>query len=127
MKKDFLPYRNMQYVLGLAADQSPGHPPNAWWLNFFDKPTAFVKGPAKAAVGNNTIVVFAFIHKPKRGYYKAVFSLAEENASEITEADLTKKFVRYLEEVIRKYPEMWLWSHRRWKWEWKPEYGFIAD
>jgi KDO2-lipid IV(A) lauroyltransferase len=127
MKKDFLPYRNAQYVLGLAADQSPGHPASAWWFNFFGRPTGFVKGPAKAAVANNAIVVFAFIHKPKRGYYEAVFSLAEENAAEITEAELTQKFVRYLEEVIRKYPEMWLWSHRRWKWEWKPEYGVIVD
>jgi KDO2-lipid IV(A) lauroyltransferase len=127
MKKDFLPYRNMQYVLGLAADQSPGHPPNAWWLNFFGKPTAFVRGPAKGAMMNKAIVVFAFIHKPKRGYYEAVFSVGEENIAETTEAELTQKFVRYLEEVISKYPEMWLWSHRRWKWEWRPEYGIISD
>jgi Kdo2-lipid IVA lauroyltransferase/acyltransferase len=125
MKEEFLPYRNTQYLLGLIADQNPGHPGNAWWYNFFGRPTPFLKGPAKAAIVNNTAVVFAFIHKPRRGYYEAVFSLAEENPDALTEQELTKKFVLYLEDVIRQYPEMWLWSHRRWKWEWKPEYGNV--
>jgi len=127
MKEEFLPYRNTQYLLGLIADQNPGHPGNAWWFNFFGRPTPFLKGPAKAAIANDTAVVFAFIHKPRRGYYEAVFSLAEENPAVTTEEELTKKFVHYLEEVIRQYPDMWLWSHRRWKWEWKPEYGKIND
>lgn len=127
MREDFLPYRNQQYILGLAADQNPGHPKSAWWINFFNRPTPFVKGPAKAAINNNTVVVFAFIHKPKRGFYEAVFSVAEENTTEISETALTKKFVNYLENVIRQYPDMWLWSHRRWKYEWKPEYGEVIS
>jgi len=125
MKEEFLPYRNSQYLLGLIADQNPGYPGNAWWFNFFSRPTPFLKGPAKAAIVNDAAVVFAFIHKPRRGYYEAVFSLAEENPVASTEQDITKKFVLYLEDVIRQYPEMWLWSHRRWKWEWKQEYGNI--
>lgn len=124
MREDFLPYRNLQYILGLAADQNPGHPANAWWFNFFGKPTPFVKGPAKGAITNGTEVVFIYIHKPKRGYYKASITLIE-NAAQMTEVELTRKFVLYLEDVIKQYPEMWLWSHRRWKWEWKPEYGNI--
>ncbi len=125
MKEDFIPYQNTQYLLGLVADQNPGHPANAWWINFFGRPTPFVKGPAKGAIANNTAVVFAFIHKPRRGFYEAVFSVATEKAGSLTEAELTKKFVVYLENVIRQYPEMWLWTHRRWKHEWKPEYGEI--
>ncbi|MFZ1261425.1 MAG: lysophospholipid acyltransferase family protein [Chitinophagaceae bacterium] len=127
MKEDFLPFQNTHYVLGLVADQSPGHPGNAWWFNFFGRPTPFLKGPAKAALQNNTAVVFAFIHKPRRGYYDAIFSPAVEITDSMTEQELTKKFVVYLEGVIKKYPDMWLWSHRRWKWEWKPEYGDIID
>ncbi|MBC7872797.1 MAG: lysophospholipid acyltransferase family protein [Ferruginibacter sp.] len=125
MKEDFLPHSKTQYVIGLVADQNPGHPGNAWWFNFFGRPTPFVKGPAKGAITNDTAVVFAFVHKPRRGYYEAVFSLATENAGSLTEQELTKRFVIYLESVIRQYPEMWLWSHRRWKWDWKPEYGDI--
>ena len=127
MKEDFLPYKDTQYVLGLVADQNPGHPGNAWWFNFFGKPTPFLKGPAKAAIANKTAVIFAFVHKPRRGYYEAIFTLGTEDAGTFTEQELTGKFVKYLEEVIRKYPDMWLWSHRRWKYEWKPEYGDIIE
>lgn len=127
MKEDFLEYRNTQYLLGLVADQNPGHPGNAWWFNFFGRPTPFLKGPAKAAIMNDAAVVFAFIHKPRRGYYEAVFSLATENPKSLTEEELTQKFAVYLEEVIRQYPDMWLWSHRRWKYEWNPEYGNIIE
>ncbi len=125
MRESFLPYRNKQYLMGLAADQNPGHPGNAWWVNFFGRPTPFVKGPAKAALANQTAVVFAYIHKPRRGHYNAVVSVPDIDLSKATEQELTLAFVRYLETVIREYPEMWLWSHRRWKWDWKPEYGEI--
>jgi len=125
MAEDFLPYRNTQYLLGLAADQNPGVPANAWWFKFFGRPTPFVKGPAKNAVANDTAVIFAFIHKPRRGYYEIVFSLAETDASHSSEIELTRRFVKYLEDVIRQYPDMWLWSHRRWKWEWKEGYGEV--
>lgn len=127
MKEDFLAYKEAQYILALAADQNPGNPASGWWFNFFGHPAPFVKGPAKGALSNNTVVVFAFIHKVRRGYYEAVFSLVEEETSSLSEQELTKKFVRYLEEVIRTYPDMWLWSHRRWKLEWKPEYGEIIS
>ncbi|MEP7163891.1 MAG: hypothetical protein ABI741_04305 [Ferruginibacter sp.] len=28
----------------------------------------------------------------------------------------------FLEETIREHPDNYLWSHRRWKWEYKKEY-----
>lgn len=122
MRLDFLPYRNTQYLLGLVADQSPGDPNNAWWLDFFGRKTPFLKGPARAAQLNDTAIVFAFINKPRRGYYEAVFSPPVENVLSFSEKELTGMFAKYLEDVVRKYPDMWLWSHRRWKHEWKPEY-----
>ena len=39
------------------------------------------------------------------------------------EGELTLQYVRYLEEVIRKQPEVYLWSHNRWKWEFKEAYA----
>jgi KDO2-lipid IV(A) lauroyltransferase len=123
MAQDFVPYRNTQYLMGLVADQNPGSPGGAWWFDFFGRPTPFVKGPAKAAILNDTAVVFAFINRPRRGYYEGVLTLAEHSAKSCDEIPLTGKFVQYLETVIREYPDMWLWSHRRWKHEWKEEYG----
>ncbi len=127
MAEDMLQYRKAQYLLGLVADQNPGIPKSAWWFNFFGRPTPFVKGPAKNAVLNDTIVVFAFIEKPKRGYYNIVFTVAEKFPSQRTGQDLTRQFVHYLEEVVTRNPAMWLWSHRRWKHEWKEEYGPVLS
>jgi KDO2-lipid IV(A) lauroyltransferase len=44
------------------------------------------------------------------------------DARSFEEGELTVMFARFLEDSIRKQPENWLWSHRRWKREWKPEY-----
>lgn len=115
-------YRKQQYLLVLAADQSPADPSKAYWLNFFERPTAFVTGPEKGARLSNLPVFFAYIRKPKRGHYYVEFSLIEENPASTPEGELTVKFARYLEDIIRQYPDMWLWSHRRWKREWKDEY-----
>jgi KDO2-lipid IV(A) lauroyltransferase len=125
MKEDFAPFSNTQYVLALAADQNPGNPANGLWFNFFGRPAPFVRGPVRGAIAHDTIVVFSFIHKIKRGYYKVVFEVMEENPRGSTENELTQKFVHYLEDVVRKYPDMWLWSHRRWKWQWKEEFGEV--
>lgn len=123
MREAIAPYRDKQYLLALVADQNPGHPGNAYWFNFFGRPTPFLKAPEKAARNFNIPVVFAYIHKNRRGHYDAALTLAHENPSELPEAELTRQYVKYLQQVITQYPDMWLWSHRRWKWEWKEEYG----
>lgn len=123
MREAFLPYRDSRYLLGLAADQSPGDPSKAYWINFFGKATPFVKGPEKGAKMNNTLVFFLFIQKLKRGHYSIRIEKQEIDPRQLEEGELTKMFVQYLEKTIRQHPDMWLWSHRRWKHEWKPEYG----
>jgi KDO2-lipid IV(A) lauroyltransferase len=123
MSTAMIPYRNQQYLLALVADQNPGNPSKAYWLNFFGRPTPFVKGPEKGARANDTAVVFAHFTKKKRGVYEVHFELATEEPLSMPETELTKIYIHHLESVIRQQPEMWLWSHRRWKHEWKPEYG----
>jgi KDO2-lipid IV(A) lauroyltransferase len=129
MRNEFLPFRGKQYLLALVADQNPGYPDshNAWWINFLNKPTPFLKGPEKGARANKTAVVFAHIIKPARGYYRAVIHVATEDVSSLDESELTRRYVHYLTETIQQQPEMWLWSHRRWKWNWKPEFGKILE
>jgi len=126
MRTEMLPYRDQKYLIALVADQNPGIPSKAYWLNFFGRPTPFVKGPEKAARANDSAVVFAHITKTKRGYYEAHFQLATKEPRSLPETELSKIYVRYLETVIKANPEMWLWTHRRWKHQWKPEYGEIT-
>lgn len=125
MSRAILPYRSKQYILALVADQNPGNRHNAFWVNFFGRPTPFVKGPEKGARANDTAVVFCYFTKKRRGYYNAHFELATTEPKALPEGELTKTYVSYLEKVISAQPEMWLWSHRRWKHEWREEYGPI--
>jgi Kdo2-lipid IVA lauroyltransferase/acyltransferase len=127
MRNAILPWRGEQYVLGLIADQNPAWPSNAYWINFFGRPTPFLRAPENGARIGNLPVIFSHFTKLKRGYYEGSFIIGEDDPASLEKGELTKKYVRYLEDVITKHPEMWLWSHRRWKWEWKPEYGEIID
>jgi Kdo2-lipid IVA lauroyltransferase/acyltransferase len=125
---DFAPHKGTQYLIGLVADQNPSNPHNAYWINFFGRPTPFVRGPEKAAKRNNLPVVFYHFKKVKRGYYTGHAHVATLNPIELPEGELTRMYVRFLEGVMREQPQMWLWSHRRWKFDYKPEYGrMIAD
>jgi KDO2-lipid IV(A) lauroyltransferase len=122
MKEAIVPYLSTQYLLGLVADQCPGNMQTSYWIDFMGRPTPFASGPEKGARNGQLPVVFASIDKPKRGHYHATVKLACENAAELPEGELTRQYVRYLESVIRRRPDMWLWSHRRWKHAWKEEY-----
>jgi KDO2-lipid IV(A) lauroyltransferase len=122
MRKDMMQHRNSLYALALAADQNPSRADKAYWLNFFGRPTPFVTGPEKGAKNGNLPVGFCYITKPKRGYYQLHFSIGELNPDALPAGALTVKFVRFLEKVIRENPDMWLWSHRRWKYDWKEDY-----
>jgi KDO2-lipid IV(A) lauroyltransferase len=127
IRNAIIPWRSKLYTLALIADQSPAVPHNAFWVNFFGRPTPFVRGPESGAKNENMSIVFANITKIKRGYYKFNSILAEENPSVLPKGELTRKYAEYLERVISEEPEMWLWSHKRWKFEWKPEYGPIIN
>ncbi|MGI8600472.1 MAG: lysophospholipid acyltransferase family protein [Chitinophagaceae bacterium] len=125
MRQEMFRYRGKHYFIGFIADQAPPIPEKAYWIQFFGKPTAFLKGPEKAARKNNIPVLFTHFTKTKRGYYEGHLELGSLEPALLEEGHLTKKYAQYLERVMTKNPEMWLWSHRRWKHEWKEEYGII--
>lgn len=115
-----------QYLLGLGADQNPGNPANAYWMHFLGKPAPFVTGPAKGAVKNNAAVVFVGMKKIKRGHYDFEATLISEHSAELTPEHLTVLYKNELERTIREDNSNYLWSHRRWKYEWRKEYGRIV-
>jgi KDO2-lipid IV(A) lauroyltransferase len=114
-KTSFPKYVDTHHILALVADQNPGDPNNATWVPFFGKLTPFVKGPEKGARMNGTAVLFGHFFPIRRGHYTFEWKIATYNAAELPEGELTKMYVAYVEECIRKHPANYLWSHRRWK------------
>ena len=117
-----IPWRKKQYLIALGGDQSPPVLENAFWLYFMNQPAGFVKGPEKFARGQNIPVVMMTTTKPKRGHYHFDYFLLAEDPKALPEGELIRQYARHLEENIRLQPELYLWSHRRWKHKYKPEY-----
>ncbi|MBS1510718.1 MAG: lipid A biosynthesis acyltransferase [Bacteroidetes bacterium] len=111
-----------QYMLALAADQNPGCATNAYWLNFFGRPVPFIMGPERGAIKNDAAVVYVGFKKIKRGYYHFETTLLAEHSASTAVGELTCKYRNILEQTIRQDPPNYLWSHRRFKFEWKEEY-----
>ena len=115
-------YMKQQYALILVGDQNPGNPAKAYWTNFFTKPAPFPKGPEKGAKRNNTAVIYVDFYKVKRGYYEFKMELLTSEPNQFDEGALTRLIVDKIEASIRQRPANYLWSHRRWKHEWKEDY-----
>lgn len=120
-KKYFIPHAKTQYCLALVADQNPGGPDNAYWTTFFGRMTPIVKGPERMARANDTAVVMCNFSKIKRGFYHTELVLLTTEPRTLPQGEITKQMMRFIEDTIRKQPANYLWSHRRWKWEFDAE------
>lgn len=92
-----------------------------YWMMFLNQETPVFPGPEKVASRLKQAVVFMDIQKVRRGYYEVEFTKLFDDASQTREYEVTKTHLKFLEEIIRKRPELWLWSHKRWK-HTRPEY-----
>jgi Kdo2-lipid IVA lauroyltransferase/acyltransferase len=113
---------NERFVFFLAADQNPGDPGSAYWLNYFSKPAPFITGPEIGGIKNDTAIVFVRSRIPKRGHYILECTLFTENAASTSVGDITSAFRDFLEKIIREEPDNYLWTHRRWKWDYNESY-----
>lgn len=106
--------RNEKIITWFLGDQTP---PKDYplWISFMNRETPFYSGPEKIARKFNHAVVFMNIDKVKRGYYEVEFIPLFDEPAKTKELEITRKHVETLEYFIRKKPELWLWSHRRWK------------
>jgi KDO2-lipid IV(A) lauroyltransferase len=86
-----------------------------YWMMFLNQETAVFPGPEKVASRLKQAVVFMDIQKIRRGYYEIEFTQLFDDASKTKEFEVTKAHTKFLEDIIRKRPELWLWSHKRWK------------
>ena len=86
-----------------------------YWMMFMNQESPIFPGPEKVAARFKQAVVFMDIQKVRRGFYEVEFTKLFEDASQTLEFEVTRTHTRFLEEIIRKRPELWLWSHKRWK------------
>jgi Kdo2-lipid IVA lauroyltransferase/acyltransferase len=89
------------------------------FVNFFGSPACTTDGFAQIALKTGAPVLPCFIVRKPDGRYRLIVG---EEVSLIRTGDWdadvranTQQFTNIIENMIRKYPEQWLWLHQRWK------------
>jgi len=96
------------------ADQTPS-PKNAHWMTFLNQDTAVFKGTETIATKLDYPVIYLSVIREKRGQYVLNGELLVEHPGALSENEVTELHTKRLEQDIINHPEIWLWSHRRWK------------
>lgn len=96
-------------------DQTPRKHEIQYWTTFLNQDTPVLTGTEKMAKKIDAAVIFCHIRKLKRGYNRLEFTMIAEHAKDTAPFEITEKATRLIEEMIIQRPELWLWSHKRWK------------
>lgn len=98
--------------VAILTDQWAG--PEGLWLEFFGEPTSTTSIPARLALRFKSPIVPAYCLRQSPGFYSIEIH-EPVPAKSGDEIEITKRLDALLETQIRKYPDQWIWAHRRWK------------
>ncbi|HEY1031971.1 MAG TPA: lysophospholipid acyltransferase family protein [Flavipsychrobacter sp.] len=112
--REMLENREELNATAFIADQTPA-PQNAYWTTFLNQDTPVFKGTEMISRKVNYTVVYATVKRVKRGYYEMFAEVLCDNPKATGDGEISEMHTRKLEKDIREQPEVWLWSHRRWK------------
>jgi KDO2-lipid IV(A) lauroyltransferase len=95
-------------------------PPQGVFVDFFGIPACTASGLAKIALRTDAAVVPTFTAWDRAlGKYRLRFdpalALARTGDDDRDAVTNTAAFTRVIEDYVRRYPDQWLWVHRRWK------------
>jgi KDO2-lipid IV(A) lauroyltransferase len=89
------------------------------FVDFFGQPACTTTGLALLALHTEASVIPAYLVRLESGTYKLVI---KEEMEIIRTGDEdnnvlvnTQNFTRIIEDIVREYPDQWLWLHQRWK------------
>ncbi|UCG60717.1 MAG: lysophospholipid acyltransferase family protein [Candidatus Zixiibacteriota bacterium] len=104
-------------LIGYAADQHA--PAQNLVLDFFGRRASIAAGPARFAVRTGCLILPMMLRREK---YDRHILIAREpirpphtGDEEENVLTITRTYLAFWEEIIRQYPDQWLWTHRRWK------------
>jgi len=106
-------------ILGALSDVN-AHPKEGVFVPFFGVDACTISGPAIMAMRSNAAIFPAFCiwDRPTKKYKFVRGKLIEPAKTGDRKADIvttTAAYTAEIEKLIRKYPEQWLWIHKRWK------------
>ena len=103
------------FLMGFICDQRPDSAPKGRTV-FLGQETKFVPGAEEIGRKIGAELIYLDVERTGRGHYRLTFreiDVTDELRGE--KYPLTLRFWQLLEVTIRRQPEIWLWSHKRWK------------
>jgi KDO2-lipid IV(A) lauroyltransferase len=95
-------------------------PPQGVFVDFFAIPACTASGLARIALRTDAAVIPGFtIWDPALRKYRLRFdpaiNLVRTGDDDADAVANTALFTKVIEDYVRRYPDQWLWVHRRWK------------
>ena len=109
-------------ICGMIADQQPRWDAIHHFCQFLHHDSAVFIGTEQIAKKLNTLVYYGSVSRIRRGYYQCRIVPITLDPGSMPDYEITDKYMELLEADIRKHPELWLWTHKRWtrtKEEWE--------
>ncbi len=104
-------------IIGILADQDVDSVEGVF-VDFFGTPAYTPIGPAALAMASGASIVPAFIVRECGKHVLMIDKPIEIADTGDKEADIltnTRRWSDVVESYIRRYPDQWVWMHRRWK------------
>ncbi len=104
-------------MIGLLPDQDVDSLEGIF-VEFFDRPAYTPVGPAALSLMTGAPIVPCFLIRDGRRFRLVIEEPIVVTRTEHRAADLraiTEAWSRVVESYIRRYPDHWVWMHRRWK------------
>lgn len=102
-------------AVGFIADQSPKKREVRHFLPFLHHNIPVLTGTEKIIKHFGFEAWFLDVKRVKRGYYEAEFVKMHDKPQSLPDFELTALYYKMLEEMIKSRPELYLWSHNRFK------------
>lgn len=101
----------------MLSDQSPNSKKKCYVTQFLNQTTGVIFGAEHFARKYDIPVLYYEVIKERMGKYRVEVQLIADHPVELPEYAITQRYVELLEQTIRRQPAFWLWSHRRWKFQ----------
>jgi KDO2-lipid IV(A) lauroyltransferase len=117
--RSMLKILNEAGTIGILADQNTMRGEGDF-VDFFGTPACTTTGIARVALHTDAAVVPGYAVwdeglKKYRLRFEAPLELIRTGNAENDVLENTRRFAKVTEEIIRKYPDQWVWVHARWK------------
>jgi KDO2-lipid IV(A) lauroyltransferase len=102
-------------IIGFIADQSPKRRDAKHFIPFLNHQVPVLTGTEKATKHFGYEALFVSVKRVKRGYYECEFVPLHDDPKSLPDFELTDLYFRHLEKTIQRHPELYLWTHNRFK------------